>query len=533
MSLAHREKDDIAAQEEAFDVKPTLSADEYAPVGRENLREWSLSNDDYYGAKHFDPSFTWDAAEEKKVRLKTDFMLLSVICLMFFGLQLDRGNVSNALADNLLKDLNLTQNDYNNGTTIQLLAFLSFEFPSQIVCARVGFKRWLPFLYCSQGLVSLFQCFMTNRAGFYVTRLLIGALQSGFIPGAVVMTSHFYTSKELAIRLCWFWSTLNVARVCSALLAAGILQMRGIAGRPGWFWLFALEGALTCVIAIFAYCWLPESPTKTTGVFWRKPWFTEREEKIMINRVLRDDPAKGLTALHNKISFADIKDALSDRHLWPLIFLGLIAYIPQSPVQGYLTYNLKQLGFSTFNRVPSAALQIVTMLAISWSSNHFNERLYHCMFGEFWAMPILIAMNTLADGGREWARFSMVTLIAGYPYFHPILTSTISENSFSTKRRSMQITGYNVVVQIGSVVSSQIYRKDDAPYYHRGNKILVSICGLALITFALTRWYFGYLNNQKEKIWSAMTAEEKWAYQEDITAREKEGSNRLDFRLTR
>ena len=51
-----------------------------------------------------------------------------------------------ALADNLLTDLGLTQNDYNNGTTIQLIAFLSFEFPSQIIIARVGFKRWLPFL---------------------------------------------------------------------------------------------------------------------------------------------------------------------------------------------------------------------------------------------------------------------------------------------------------------------------------------------------------------------------------------------------
>lgn len=62
-------------------------------------------------------------------------------CGLFPGLQLDRGNLSNALTDNFLKDLGVNQNVYNNGTTIQLVCFLSAEFPFQIIVKRYGFKR--------------------------------------------------------------------------------------------------------------------------------------------------------------------------------------------------------------------------------------------------------------------------------------------------------------------------------------------------------------------------------------------------------
>lgn len=89
---------------------------------------------------------------------------------------------------------------------------------------------------------------MTNRTGFYVTRALIGGCEGGFIPGVILFATYFYKSKELSVRLAAFWSTLNVARVISALLAAGILEMRGIEGKTGWFWLFLLEGLLTFVI---------------------------------------------------------------------------------------------------------------------------------------------------------------------------------------------------------------------------------------------------------------------------------------------
>lgn len=113
----------------------TLPHESYVKISPSTLYfESSLISDFRYEGRHrFDPEAKWTAAEERRVVWKTDLRLLSWLCLMMFGLQLDRGNLSNALADNLLNDLNLTSDDYNNGTTIQLVCFLAAEFPVQVV----------------------------------------------------------------------------------------------------------------------------------------------------------------------------------------------------------------------------------------------------------------------------------------------------------------------------------------------------------------------------------------------------------------
>lgn len=113
-------------------------------VGRGELADIVPPHDSYEGKHRFDPEAKWTAEEERRVVRKTDLWLLSWLCFMMFGLQLDRGNVSNALADDLLKDLHLTSDDYNNGTTIQLLCFLTAEFPVQFLTKRYGFKWVLP-----------------------------------------------------------------------------------------------------------------------------------------------------------------------------------------------------------------------------------------------------------------------------------------------------------------------------------------------------------------------------------------------------
>ena len=354
----------------------------------------------------------------------------------------------------------MNSNDYNNGTTIQLLCFLAAEFPVQLLTKRYGFKRVLPIMVMLWSTISWSQAFITDRATFYITRAFIGACEGGFIPGTILFTTYFYKSRELSVRLAFFWSTLNVARVISSLLAAAILQLRGVRGKPGWFWLFLIEGLLTFLIGFFSYLYLPVSPTHTTGALWRKPWYTEREEVIMTNRILRDDPAKGLTALKEPATVADIKKALVDNSMWGLYFVGLVAYIPATPVQAYLSLTLKRLGFSTFDSnmlsIPSAVLQIILMLILARSSEYFGERTWHCFFGEFWVLPLLAALLGLSPGGKNWPRFTITTMISGYPYFHPIVSAWISENTFDVKKRALTAATYNVIVQVGSLIGSQV-----------------------------------------------------------------------------
>lgn len=165
--------------------------------------------------------------------------------------------------------------------------------------------------------------------------------------------------------------------------------------------------------------------------------------------------------------------------MWGLYFIGLVAYIPATPVQAYLSLTLKRIGYSTFDSnmlsIPSAVMQIILMLLLAKSSEYFAERTWHCFFGEFWVLPLLAALLALPSGGRNWSRFTLTTMISGCeypafdsialaratdklgedPYFHPIVSAWISENSFDVKKRAITAATYNVIVQIGSVIGSR------------------------------------------------------------------------------
>jgi hypothetical protein len=145
--------------------------------------------------------------------------------------------------------------------------------------------------------------------------------------------SYYYKGNELPARLAWFWSSYQATSIVGAFLAAAILNMRGVDGLPGWAWLFALEGTLTGLIGIATYFYLPPSPYQTASWFrGKKGWFNEREEKIIANRILRDDPSKA--DMHNRQAVTPklLFYALCDWEMWPIYLIGLSFLIPNYPV---------------------------------------------------------------------------------------------------------------------------------------------------------------------------------------------------------
>lgn len=60
-----------------------------------------------------------------------------------FVKELDRGNMANAITDNFMEDLNITQDQFNVGQQMLSLGIVLFEIPSNMILYRVGPGKWL------------------------------------------------------------------------------------------------------------------------------------------------------------------------------------------------------------------------------------------------------------------------------------------------------------------------------------------------------------------------------------------------------
>ncbi|KAF5680564.1 permease [Fusarium heterosporum] len=488
---------------------------------------------EYENRHRFDPGFTWTAREEKKLVRKIDFRICLWAWVMFLSLDFHRRNINRAISDNMLPELGMNTNDFNYGQTIFLVTFLSAELPSGLISKKLGADRWIPFLICCWSLVSGSQAGLQSRSAYFAIKALLGLLMGGFIPDIVLWLTYFYKSNELPLRLAFFWTALSTSNIVGSLLAAGILQMRGVLGWGGWRWLFLLEAIGTFIIGLFSWVLMPPGPCQTKSWFRGKNgWFSEREEYIMVNRLLRDDPSKGDMNNREAVNLSKLWKAIKDWEQWPLYIIGLMVYIPPAPFNTYLSFILRQIGFSVFEAnllaIPSQFLYAVNLLIITWLSERVKERGMLSSLSNIWIFPWVLALVVLAGDISPWVRYALITGLLSYPYCHAILVGWNAKNSNSVRTRAISAALYNMFVQTGNIAASNIFREDDQPLYRRGNRVILGITSANIVLFYLVKGFYLWRNKVRDERWNALTKEQQQDYLLNTT---DEGQQRMDFRF--
>lgn len=180
----------------------------------------------------------------------------------------------------------------------------------------------------------------------------------------------------------------------------------------------------------------------------------------MVNRILRDDPSKG--DMHNRqaLSFQMIKECLSDWHMTPIYVLALSFQIPTIPMSAYLTLQLRAIGFDTFQTnllaIPAYLLFIFQLLFWTWVSERLNQRFLVGLASQFWALPLIIALEFLPGDARIWTKYVLTALLVGHPYVHAILVAITSRNAGTVRTRTVASALYNMSVQASSVVAQNV-----------------------------------------------------------------------------
>lgn len=211
-----------------------------------------------------------------------------------------------------------------------------FEVPANIVLKRTSPQAWLPTITLIWGVVSVCQGLVVNKAGFYAVRFILGATEAGLFPGVIYVFSMYYTRTQRSIRVSFFFSGSALAGAFGGVLAYLLGLING-GGKPGWAWIFIVEGLITIAVSFLAYFLVPSWPQHAS-------FLTEPEKERLLSRLRRDTDSADL----EPFTWKGVQQALTDplSYLYALLFHG--GAFTMYSISLFLPTIIANLGFATW-----------------------------------------------------------------------------------------------------------------------------------------------------------------------------------------
>ncbi|BFZ55001.1 hypothetical protein PYCC9005_002039 [Savitreella phatthalungensis] len=423
---------------------------------------------------------------------KMDLRILPVMSILYLMSFLDRTNIGNAKIAGMVKDLHLTDQQYNLCLTCFFFTYAAVEVPSNLMLKKFGAKVWLPFIMVLWGAACIGLGFTTDFATTLVARLALGLAEGGLFPGVTYFLSCWYPRSRMAFRIAFFFSAATVAGAFGGLLAYGIDHMNGIGGLRGWRWIFVIEGLLTVVVAFAAYFFIPHSPQRSL-------WLSEEDKRVLQYKM--DHDGGHPVPFDDSFQWKYVRRGVLDWKLWInfVIYVTMLASLYSVALS--LPSIIKGLGYTTtdsaqLHSVPPYIVAAVCVITSAWLADKYMRTPVICgmLIVAIIGWAIMISVKNLH------ARYAGVFLAAAgsYSAFPPMVALLTSNIGGKTKRATV----IGIQVGIGGMagtISSNIFRAKDAPKYKFGLTIDIILCVVALSFTIINFVAVTFANRQKQR----------------------------------
>ncbi|GAD94046.1 MFS transporter, putative [Paecilomyces variotii No. 5] len=435
---------------------------------------------DRYGHSlvHFDPK------AEARLRWKIDLYIVPTVSLLYLFCFIDRANIGNAKLAGFEKDIGLKGNDYNVVLSIFYISYILFEIPSNTACKWMGPGWFIPLISLGFGICSLGTAFVHNIHAACGVRFLLGVFEAGMMPGIAYYLSRWYRRGELAFRLSLYIVMAPLAGAFGGLLASAILKLSHFGSLHEWRMIFAIEGIITCGLALLSFLTLTDRPATAK-------WLSQEEKDLAIARVKSE-----------RVGVTEVLDKLDMRK----VLLGVFSPVTVVTAFIFLLNNVTVQGLAFFaptivktiypdssvisqqlHTVPPYVVGAFFTVLFPFLSWRFDRRLILFIT----SAPLMIAgyIMFLASTNPQ-VRYGATFLIGSGAFsFGALCNAHVSANVISDTARSSAIAANVMMGNIGGLISTWSFLPFDAPNYHIGNGLnLATSATTLLLSIGLLLW---------------------------------------------
>jgi MFS family permease len=207
--------------------------------------------------------------------------LAPCLMLMYVVSFLDRSNIGFA-KQALQQSEGISESIYALGAGLFFISYSLCGFPSNLILHKVGAKKWLALLMGGWGMVSMATMFVSGATSFYLLRLLLGVLEAGFFPGAILYLTYWFPNRVRGRVLGLFYLGIPLALIVGGPLSGLLLEIHPLFALQSWQCMFLVEGFIAVLLGLFAFWYLDNRPSNAS-------WLPADEKQALANALALEE----------------------------------------------------------------------------------------------------------------------------------------------------------------------------------------------------------------------------------------------------